>query len=62
MRSQGSEAEEFRQGHSNSQGSSPPKRVYKLEDIINQKQQRSSVGAPIKSVLSAIKDYKIEGP
>ena len=61
MRSHASEADDFKVGL-NSQGSSPPKRVYKLEDIIYQKQNRSGVGISLKSVFSAVKDYKIEGP
>lgn len=55
------------QGLKNSSvSSSPHKRIYRIEDIINQKTKKpglsSSKNINLKILLTAIKDYKVEGP
>ena len=71
VKSHSSELDEF--GNQMSQGlknssvsSSPHKRIYRIEDIINQKTKKpglsSSKNINLKILLTAIKDYKVEGP
>lgn len=47
----------------NSNSNSPQKRVYKIEDIIQQKMKRSGTysksGVSLKTLLTVAKDYKL---
>lgn len=72
MKSHSSDMDEFTGtgGHyakNNSNSSSPHKRVYKIEDIIEQKMKKSGPGynksgIQMKTLITIAKDYKLEGP
>ena len=58
MKSHGSEQDEKHSLHS------PPKRVYKVEEVIEHQQlrQSKSEGTSLKTICSLLKEYNVEGP